>query len=439
MKVVATKTGGYVVFTTATSGVVDAIVRVYGRYEVGSSSGTNNGLKFSVWGTDDANDLFDLDGSAVSGKNTKTRFYASRPSWIPSTSVFNSAAVPISWNEMENGDLVSKTLLTNDGGITLKSRNVGLKPEDSVVIDGKTYTLRFIELGYLSSAGDTSLTSKNEFMKYIYGSRNSKANGGIDPAWGTINNLVDPYNVDVPNSAYGIPYYNKSSISTGAVAGVYKQTSNEIYGSGTLRTIIIAHAAATKPWIEAIPSNFGEHSKGFSLVSSVSYDKGGNISWNIKNGDSTVASANNVSPSSPISITTEQLTGMGLGKKTLTVTVTGAGGSNSYKTAVTVTTNMIDVQGNPIECDKMPVICSVVNIVVVGSGATQKWYVTNNANDTAPIWEEYNGGEHEFVNKNKSSDKWAVSWRCQIVGASATTKSELKKKVGMAVTYGENN
>lgn len=439
MKVVGRKTGGYLVFTIASGGNNDAMVYVFGRYMVGSAGGTNNGLKFSVWGARDADELFGSSSSGVSGKNTVARFYDSRPSWIPASSVFDDAAMQLEWDEMENGDLVSTTNLTNDAGNVLKSSYKGEEPEDTISIGGKQYTLRFINLGYLSSSGDTSLTSSNEFVKYVYGARNSAAEGGLKPGWAKTARLVNSMNQYVPSNAYGIPWYTSDSYTTGAVAGVFKRSSSTITGTGSMRTMIVAHAASPKPWIEGLPSSFGEHSKGFSLVSKVNYDGSGNISWSVKSGDAVVASASGVSASSPISITTGQLTGLGLGQKQLTVTVSSAGGSNSYTTSVTVTTNMIDVQGDPVTCDRMPVACSLVNVVTLGSGATQKWYVTNNANDSAPSWEEYTGPEHEFSNTTKTSESWAVSWRCQIGGSSATSQSKLTQKVGMAVVYGEGD
>ena len=129
------------------------------------------------------------------------------------------------------------------------------------------------------------------------------------------------------------------------------------------------------------------------------------------------------------------MTGLGIGSHTLTVEVSSGGGANTYTTSVTVISDTIDVQGDPVSSDRRPAACSLMNIVKLGSGATEKWYVTNNANDSAPAWEEYDGDVHEFSNDTKTASQWAVSWRCQIGGSSATSQSKLSQKVGMAVVY----
>lgn len=373
----------------------------------------------------------------VGGKNSPVRFVASKPSWWAYEGAWWNAKELV-WNEMENGALVLKVPISSGSTskkIYDKYYHSYQVPSDSVSIGGATYTVKVMDLGHLSSAGDTSLTKNNEFVKYIYGSRNSASQGGIAPEWGSFGSggLVSLAQDGKYNGAYGVPYYKSATSSS--PSGVYTMDDGSINGAYYMSILFVAHPSAYKPYIEGLPPDLGEHSRGFNVVSGVTYDGSDTIDWRIMKGGVTVATGNDVSASSPIAISTGDLGKLGVGTHQLTVEVSGAGGSNSYTTSVSVTTNVIDVQGKAVSVGARPTACSLVNIVKLGTGATQKWYVTNNANDGAPVWEEYAGGVHEFSNDTKQDDSWAVAWRCQIGGPDATSQSKLTQKVGMAVVY----
>lgn len=438
MKVVGTKTGGYAIFGSDASGGADHSYTVY-------SAKNHMGTITDRISYDAANDCRELTGnfrtsSLVGGKNSPIRFVASRPSWWADTETWGYAKQLV-WNEMENGALVLKEPISsgNDRKTIYGNYHTYQVPSDSVSIGGTTYTVNVMDLGYLSSAGDASLTANNEFVKYIYNSRNSASQGGIAPGWESFGSggLVSLAQDGRYNGAYGVPYYKNANSST--PSGVYTMDGGSISGAYYMDILFVAHPAVYKPYIEGLSADQGEHSRGFNLVSKIEYDGSGTVDWQVNEGDEVVATGNDVSPDLPISLTDEQVTGLGLGSHTLTIEVSSGGGSNSYTTSVTVIGNTIDVQGDPVSSDRRPAACSLMNIVQLGSGATEKWYVTNNANDSAPAWEEYDSGVHEFSNDSKAASQWAVSWRCQIGGASATSQSKLTKKVGMAVVYGEGD
>lgn len=439
MRVVGTKTGGYAIFGSDTSGGADYECTVYSTVEdIGTIT---DRVSYSA-----AKDCKALTtnfgyGTLLGGKNTPVRFVASKPSWWSDTSTWRYAKQLV-WNEMENGALVLKVPISSGNRyktIHNKYYNNYQVPSDSVSIGGATYTVNVMDLGHLSSAGDTSLTDNNEFVKYIYSSRNSASQGGIAPGWGSFGSggLVSLAQDGKYNGAYGVPYYKSATSSS--PSGTYVMHDGYINGAYYMSILFVAHPAAYKPYIEGLSADQGAHSRGFNIVSKIEYDGSGTVDWQVSEGGEVIATGNDVSPDLPISLTDEQVTGLGLGSHTLTVEVSSGGGSNTYTTSVTVISNTIDAQGDPVSSDRRPAACSLMNIVQLGTGATEKWYVTNNANDSAPVWEEYSSGVHEFSNDSKTSSQWAVSWRCQIGGASATSQSKLTQKVGMAVVYDEND
>ena len=434
MRVVGTKTGGYAIFGNDTGGGADYNCTVYST--INDNGTIINRVAYSAAKDCEALTMSFTSGTTLGGKNSPIRFVASKPSWWADTSTWRHAKQLV-WNEMENGALILKEPISSGDSHTKiydKYHNYQV-PSDSVSIGGATYTVNVMDLGYLSSAGDTSLTQNNEFVKYVYSSRNSASQGGVAPGWGSFDGggLVSLAQDGRYNGAYGVPYYKSATSSS--PSGVYKMADGSISGAPDMSILFVAHPSVYKPYIEGLSADQGEHSRGFNLVSKVEYEGSGTVDWQVSEGDEVVATGNDVSPDLPISLTDEQVTGLGLGSHTLTIEVSSGGGANTYTTTVTVISNTIDVQGDPVSSDSRPAACSLMNIVKLGSGATQKWYVTNNANDEAPSWEEYAGGVHEFSNDSKTASQWAVSWRCQIGGASATSQSKLSQKVGMAVVY----
>jgi hypothetical protein len=73
----------------------------------------------------------------------------------------------------------------------------------------------------------------------------------------------------------------------------------------------------------------------------------------------------------------------------------------------------------------MPVTVNLRDVKSIDSKATIKVFVTNNALDTAPVWEDATADytarrAHAFSNKSKAAEKWAVSARYEIDANDAT-------------------
>ena len=75
----------------------------------------------------------------------------------------------------------------------------------------------------------------------------------------------------------------------------------------------------------------------------------------------------------------------------------------------------------PAEWSEKPDRIDVKIKATVDSTATMSLWVTNNANDDSPTWEEYTiGAYHIFKNNTKTADKWATAVKVKIVAGEAT-------------------
>lgn len=355
----------------------------------------------------------------------------------------SSHAKKLEWVEMEDGSLVSEAIKTEHGRTNLgalncrisNSEQIWTDPSGTITYKGSPYSVRVLDMGRAVGSDESSIRN-GEFFKYIRGSKNGVRYGGIDPDFNAAVNIVQPYqwkhvrgrpNVKLPE------FENPNSDSYTLLGQDGSGTVNASYVDRVLSTFLIAQPAKLKPWA-AIEPDYGTHAVSFDLATPV-YDSGDTLSWTIKSGGKTVASASGVSKTRPIRITSAQLQSLGAGRKTLTVEVSAEGGKNAYTTAVTVVPHTIAVKGHAQPCERRPKSCTLASAAVVGKGGSSKWWVSNNAADASPTWEVYEGESHEFANKAKTAAKWALAWKCEIGGENATGRSELIKQVAMGVIY----
>lgn len=138
-----------------------------------------------------------------------------------------------------------------------------------------------------------------------------------------------------------------------------------------------------------------------------------------------------------LEVTAEEFSALPYGLNAFTATAKNdSGESAAFEKAFsfTKTDAYIELQGNVVEYESMPLKCTIVSSVVLGESATAEWWVANNALDDVPTWEQYTGAGHEFGNSSKAAEKWGVSWKCKIGGEEEGSYSELLKHVGMAVS-----
>jgi hypothetical protein len=93
--------------------------------------------------------------------------------------------------------------------------------------------------------------------------------------------------------------------------------------------------------------------------------------------------------------------------------------------------NVLEFYSNPVNRPTKPVSCRVMLDWTVADGASYTLYVCNNANDSAPTWEnctsEYNNGTaHTFTNSSKVNASWAVGLRVVINAGGATGTIEVR-------------
>ena len=75
----------------------------------------------------------------------------------------------------------------------------------------------------------------------------------------------------------------------------------------------------------------------------------------------------------------------------------------------------------PAEWSEKPDRIDVKIKATVDSTATMSLWVTNNANDDSPTWEEYTiGAYHIFKNNTKTADKWATAVKVKITAGEST-------------------
>lgn len=296
--------------------------------------------------------------------------------------------------------------------------------------NGVNYTVRLLNSPFFLN-GETYCAGTDEYTKYMV-----NATGEGAGKWK--NNTCSLVNGSYSGKAYPAKMVvdNRSSASYGSGVDVIEGGSN-IPDYTDLRFIAVPEHH--KAYSTDIPSDIGIKTGAFSFSFTPSYEDMETVaSITCTISGSTAFTASDVASNAQFTATIPQEVFEQLqeGYNTITTTITQETGlSNSYTTAFQKKYVHISLESSAQTVDAMPTSCSLVNAVVLGQGATEQWWVCNNANDASPTWEEYTGDGHVFTNDQKIADDWAVAWKCKIGGASATTQSELIKQVAMGVSY----
>ena len=145
MKVIGTKTGGYAIFGSATSGGADMQLAVFGAYQMG---GITDRVAYEANNTCD-NLCDSYINVTIGDRKSPVRFVDSKPSWWADSNTWRQSRQLV-WNEMENGALVLKTPIgSGDSHASIYSGygNDYEVPSDTLTIGGKSYTVNIMELG----------------------------------------------------------------------------------------------------------------------------------------------------------------------------------------------------------------------------------------------------------------------------------------------------
>lgn len=94
----------------------------------------------------------------------------------------------------------------------------------------------------------------------------------------------------------------------------------------------------------------------------------------------------------------------------------------AYSTAVKVAIgDTLEFTTLPAEWSEKPDRIDVKLKATIDKAATMSLWVTNNANDDSPTWEEYTiGAYHIFKNNTKTADKWATAVKVKITAGEST-------------------
>lgn len=393
-----------------------------------------------------------LNPASVSGPS-RINIVASKPSqW---TGYDPDDQYRITWNVMDDGSMVSCDDPGRKG--TYQDSDPIPREEYSDYISGTTtrngmsYTPKLMTAGKLiatsisnfdivmgEEAGDEDL-----FYKYVVRSDDpTVSTWGSTPTVGP--SFTDDYRVGVyrtipgdsgaDNDGLYAHYISRKDGSGSAFVKVGSGYEQEEY---VYRLVMVPdHHYA---YIDQHVSNIGNKTKEFSFSFTPMYEDQetiASVSGNI--GSVQAFSYIDVASNQQFAATVPQSVFDQLppGENTLTLTLTTEEGlSRSYDVAFYKKYVHITLESCAQSLKRMPVGCSLVNAVVLGQGATEQWWVCNNANDASPTWEEYTGDGHAFANSQKTAADWGVAWKCKIGGASATTQSELLKQVAMGVSY----
>lgn len=118
--------------------------------------------------------------------------------------------------------------------------------------------------------------------------------------------------------------------------------------------------------------------------------------------------------------------------------VTIDSGSSVAVSSSTITLNKgnrLEIQTHPLNYDHQPQKVVVILEKMISTGATSKTYVTNNANDDLPVWEEYSpvdNGMHTFENTVKLAEQWGVAVKFEADAGTATGEVSISR-VGIGV------
>ena len=83
--------------------------------------------------------------------------------------------------------------------------------------------------------------------------------------------------------------------------------------------------------------------------------------------------------------------------------------------------DVLEVTTMPAEWDNRPDRIDVKLKATIDPDAKTEMWVSNNAADDEPVWEEYTiGAYHVFKNETKTAEKWATAARIRVTAQDAT-------------------
>lgn len=337
------------------------------------------------------------------------------------------------WNVMEDGTMVTcgadGPLTSFKYGDRSGSEEVYGTKTSTFSKDGRQYELRIMSCGYRRKSVDYTMEDgvDDDYSKYILGSDDPSSS-----AWGAVRTHGADRD-DYPASSTTRVY----KISRGDSSGNMQHLDADSTTPFAVRAV--AEPIVHNPYVEGLPDSLGNVGEGFSFQVTPVWQDGQTVdSFVAKLGDVTILDSSNVQVGVPltVSISDDLFSSLSSGVNKIELTVSnGTGYENAYEVSFNKARVFVSLESNPATTESKPSSCTIASAVSIGVGATQQWWVCNNANDANPAWEEYTGERHRFSNDSKTADSWAVAWKCKIGGAQATTQSELIKQVAMGVSY----
>lgn len=413
-------------------------------YNEGSSFPMHSNHGDSAWW---ANAILKYTQGSVNGNWLHMRFYSSwRGAWGSENTGYK-----VGWHVMSDGTMVLSSLPTGPitkstlewyGGYLFDSF-----PDDAKFTkDGEQYTVRLMKCGYFKRGGPGGgLVDGDEYSTYVLGSGEANTSTwGNWVTWSLDHEETSMYpdrgtgycaawnaNSDLIGSSYRVsPAGNLSK-------NVETPTSSYLNSSTSESAVFRLIAIPDNKWADITgQTSYGIKTKGFDVTFNIEYPDGGYVvDFSVDVDGTTVTSAGSYQTGQhTVNIPDATVNGLKSGNHTVTVTCKNAARTHTttLKASFTKADTYISVTGKACDREDMPKACKLVRQRVVGDGGSEAWFVTNNANDAEPVWEEYTGESHTFQNKEKTASMWAVSWRAEISGGT-TQQSRLIKQVAMAV------
>lgn len=337
------------------------------------------------------------------------------------------------WNVLEDGTMVTcgadGPLTSFEYGDRSGSEEVYGTKTSTFSKDGRQYELRVMSCGYRRKSVDYTMEDgvDDDYSKYILGSDDPSSS-----AWGAVR-THGANRDDYPASSTTRVY----KISRGDSSGNMQHLDADSTTPFAVRAV--AEPIVHNPYATGFPDSLGNLGKGFSFQVTPVWQDGSVVeSVMAKLGGATILDASDVQVGSPlmVSVSDEQFSALPVGHNSVELTISnGVGYENTYEVSFNKAAVFVSLESAPVATEQKPSSCTLASAVSIGVGATQQWWVCNNANDAEPTWEEYTGEGHRFSNDTKEAQSWAVAWRCKVGGSQATTQSKVIKQVAMGVSY----
>lgn len=358
----------------------------------------------------------------------------------PTSMTFTAGSAPTScailWNRMSDGTLVSKYAsglfistagsapgLSEDSythGNSQHANTAGMSNGlyswyQNATILGASYKVCVVDIGVNSTEYKSSSAKK-----YI-------ADTSSSGKWGFCEG------VDAPMFSSTDRYMDarmSSTSSYGTQTSSYRYSSGSQHNAGNLPFRLMAIPTGAAPVITPDNQSLGVVTEA-PVIDVQLAESGASISVYVdgeyKHGE-TLSSAS-------YSFDASQYWGdLGLGSHTVEFIAQLSGYKCGATASFTKSDSMLQVTGVAAETNGRAVTCTMRDTVTVPSGATITREVCNNAFDSNPTWEMYDGDSHAFANETKAASKWGVNWRITIDNSGGKTQAKIATGVGMGIT-----